>query len=124
MAAGLNAYLRAARARTFAWGEWDCGIFWADWVRLSTGHDPWAGWRGTYASEAEAAALMAREGGLAAMFQKGLAGIDAPPPGAVVDSERGQAGAIPVGGSFAVLSERGLGRIRADLCRVVWSCPS
>lgn len=48
----------------FAWGRHDCCLFAADAVRAVTGHDPAADLRGTYATAAEAAAALARAGGL------------------------------------------------------------
>ncbi|KPQ06206.1 MAG: hypothetical protein HLUCCA12_12210 [Rhodobacteraceae bacterium HLUCCA12] len=35
----LRAYLRAARARPFRYGRWDCALFTAGWVELRTGRD-------------------------------------------------------------------------------------
>ena len=36
----LAGYLRDAVSRRFAWGETDCALFCADWVRARKGIDP------------------------------------------------------------------------------------
>lgn len=36
---GLREYLRAAEARPFRYGRWDCALFTAGWVRAVTGRD-------------------------------------------------------------------------------------
>lgn len=48
--------MRAA-ARPFRLGEFDCGLWGADWCVEVTGRDPAAGLRGRYSTEAELAAL-------------------------------------------------------------------
>lgn len=66
LAADLGAFLDEAARTPFAWGVHDCLLFTADWIRVRTGIDPAAPWRGTYASEDEAQAILTRYGGLAA----------------------------------------------------------
>ncbi len=58
----LAAVIAAARGRPFAWGRHDCCLFAAECVAAITGVDPAAGWRGRYASENEALALVRTEG--------------------------------------------------------------
>lgn len=62
----LAALIEARREAPFAWGSHDCCLFAADAVLASTGRDPAAAVRGSYASEAEAEALMLGAGGLEA----------------------------------------------------------
>ena len=69
----LAALVEARRAVTFAWGTHDCLSFACDVVQLLTGKDPLATWRGTYATEAEAHAIMEPAGGLEGFAATGLA---------------------------------------------------
>lgn len=55
------------RELPFAWGKLDCALFAADCVAAVTGVDPAADLRAAYRSEREAARLVARFGGLAAL---------------------------------------------------------
>jgi len=50
----LSDYLRTCALQTWKWGERDCALFVADWVRIATGRDGAAALRGQYASEAGA----------------------------------------------------------------------
>ena len=50
----LVAWVNRLQAEPFAWGESDCVLIAADWVRLVRGVDPAADLRMTYASAAEA----------------------------------------------------------------------
>lgn len=62
----LLAYLgqiRQAR-RAFQPGRWDCALFAAGWIRICTGVDLAAEWRGTYRSLAGGRAKIAANGGL------------------------------------------------------------
>lgn len=45
------------------WGQDDCALWAADLLHMLTGQDLAAKWRGLYASETEATALMAERGG-------------------------------------------------------------
>lgn len=58
----LAAHIEAARHTPFAWGAHDCALWAADWVRLCTGEDHAAGWRGRYQTELGAARLLSRRG--------------------------------------------------------------
>lgn len=67
MKADLEAFITAAASRAFTWGELDCSLWVADWI-VANGHpDPAAQLRGTYATEAACAALLADAGGLEAL---------------------------------------------------------
>lgn len=68
MSERLARFLGAESRRPFVWGEADCALFVADWVRLCTGSDPAANLRGRYACKRTAAALW--QGGLADVVQK------------------------------------------------------
>lgn len=47
MAEPLTHILRGAQ-EPFSWGNLDCSLFVADWVKELTGVDPMRGWRGSY----------------------------------------------------------------------------
>jgi hypothetical protein len=73
LAAAVGAYLADAASRPFDWGEEDCFLFPANWVRARTGRDGAARWRGSYADERGARRLLARSGGPAPLFAAGCA---------------------------------------------------
>ena len=56
--AALAALIEAHRETPFAWGVHDCCLWAATAVQVQTGEDPAARLRGTYATEAEAVALI------------------------------------------------------------------
>jgi hypothetical protein len=97
----LAALVEARRDAPFAWGRHDCGLFAADAVLACTGTDPAAELRGTYATEAEAEAMLAPLGGLYGLMRaiearRGTAMI---PPAL---AQRGDTVMIPVGNELAV----------------------
>jgi hypothetical protein len=49
--------------RPYRWGELDCALSLAEWLKRLRGIDPAARWRGTYRSPAEALALVKARGG-------------------------------------------------------------
>lgn len=108
----------------FAWGVFDCCLYMADWVLDQTGIDPAPHLRGTYASEEECDALLAREGGLLATVERcaavaGLHRAAIEVPGnvglIVVGTARGHdlVGAIRGEGRWTFLTPRGIGSWRA-----------
>jgi len=58
----LNAYLAEVRMRRFRPGSHDCGLFVAWWVKLITGDDHGARWRGKYRSMKGLAELVKADG--------------------------------------------------------------
>lgn len=60
----LAALFAARAAQPFEWGVFDCCLFAADAVLAVTGHDPAADLRGTYSTEAGAARVLRRWGGV------------------------------------------------------------
>lgn len=74
----LAALIEERRHQPFEWGRHDCVLFAADAVRACTGLDPAAQFRGTYASEVEAEALLALRGGLAGTIEWSQAERGAP----------------------------------------------
>ncbi len=70
--AQLTAVLSNAEKMPFSYGLHDCGLFAADCVLAITGKDPAAEMRGTYGTEEEADALVARYGSLLALLTEKL----------------------------------------------------
>jgi hypothetical protein len=68
----LNAYLEEAASERWQWGEMDCTLFAANWVRRKRCVDPGARYRGKYASADEARAILKEAGGLRFVFREGL----------------------------------------------------
>ena len=105
-------FIEAASGRPFSWGEHDCCLFAADWVREATGSDPAAGYRGRYRSRSGAARLL-REiaGGEVETAASRALGLPLPSP---LLARRGDvalvAGAlgVVVGGEVALPGEAGL----------------
>lgn len=118
----LSRFLNAAKARPFAWGEFDCLLWLADWIAERTGNDPAAGLRGTYATLLGAARIVRGAGSMARLVDSRLKPFGAqrasvPQRGAIavveVSGEGGEhfgneAGAILLAGSAALLSQSGL----------------
>lgn len=69
----LKRYLADAARRGFVWGEHDCILFAAGWVREVSGVDPAAAWRGGYLGEIEGRTLLAQLGGLSQVMGRALA---------------------------------------------------
>ncbi|CAK0747374.1 putative NLPC_P60 domain-containing protein [Azospirillaceae bacterium] len=51
LAAQLDAYLSDCRSKHFSWGQFDCVLFVADWIKHRTGRDPIADCRGRYQND-------------------------------------------------------------------------
>jgi hypothetical protein len=102
----LSTYLSRALAEPFVWGERDCALWAAEWVRLRRGVDLGAVWRGRYSTAAGCHRLLARRGGMvgalsAQMAQAGFSVAAAPVPGDVGIV------ATPVGPAVAIKTARG-----------------
>ena len=89
------------RDTPFAWGSHDCCLWAADAVQTITGHDTAAAWRGRYASEAEAEALMAGAAGLYGLVAQALEaqGIPQCPPAL---AQRGDQALVEHGNTLAM----------------------
>lgn len=120
----LDQLIAASLRRPFAWGQMDCCLWAADAVLAATGRDLAAGLRGTYASEDEAAAVLERLGGLAAVGA--LAGPAVPPLAAA----RGDVGLVEFGGRLSlavcdgphwlVAGRRGVVPVPFDAATAAW----
>lgn len=61
----LPAFMREAAAAPFAFGEWDCCMMLANWVRMARGgQDPAAAIRGTYSGDLGWGAIVEAAGGM------------------------------------------------------------
>lgn len=125
--AELVGFLREVARRPFIWGQTDCILTGADWVRAVEGWDPAEGYRGAYADEDEAKALLTASGGLAAMIQgrmrrETIAHPRAGDVGVVVVrglNGRSEVTAICTGARWAAKSPGGLWIGRAE-CVAAW----
>ena len=61
---GLESYILSVVDQPPRWGENDCVMFVAGWIKIATGHDPALSYRGTYRDEASCLELIARHGGM------------------------------------------------------------
>lgn len=66
--AALRRHLRAMAERPFIYGDCDCALAVADWVRTATGVDPASSLRGAYDNEAGWQLRVAAAGGLVQLF--------------------------------------------------------
>jgi len=86
----------AHRDTPFAWGTHDCCLFAAAVVAALTGHDPAAGYRGAYATEAEAEALIG-PGGLPGFLAQQAAAAGLPQLPHPSQAQRGDLALVTVG---------------------------
>ncbi|PNG26999.1 hypothetical protein CR492_04665 [Methylocella silvestris] len=112
----LEDYLRAAAARPFRWGECDCCLFVADWIKAVHGFDVANGWRGAYSDERGARRALVMSGGLVRLMSlrmqaHGLAPTDTPRPGdiGVVEATAGATAAIRGGRGWICKTPEGIG---------------
>jgi hypothetical protein len=68
----LDAFLKEIAGRPFVYGEWDCQLWLAEWVRRQTGCDPGAAWRGGYTTAWGAARIVKERGGLVSHMESAL----------------------------------------------------
>lgn len=123
----MVAYLRRAAREPFAWGQADCALFMADWVRAARGLDPAAPLRGRYRSRRGAARHIRRLGGMEAMgralaARAGLAETASPQPGdigLVLDPVAGPLFAVRTAIGWAAKSPRGIALVAIPVI-VAW----
>jgi hypothetical protein len=111
----LRDFLRESYALPFVWGERDCALWVADWIRRRRGVDLGAPFRGTYSSAAGCEYLLAREGGLLALASRlcagaGLAAIDQD------DAENGDMACVagPLGPTLGLMVFRRVAMLARD----------
>ncbi len=117
MVAGrLPLFLWCAAEKRFQWGQWDCGLWLADWLMFGTGKpDPASDLRGKY-HDAESCLALCGPLGFPRMIQRiadnaGLERTRSPQRGdvAVIRTRPGNVavGAICLGKSWAYIGQRG-----------------
>jgi len=106
MISDLPSYLKMAAAEPFKWGETDCCMFLADWIRWKHAKDLASEFLGRYHSQRGAQLLIKREGGVIALLDKRLLAAGFPRTKAPVS---GDAGVIitPLGETAAICTETG-----------------
>lgn len=77
MLVDLARHCRVGDTQPHVYGKLDCSIWCADWVRLQTGVDLAADWRGQYSSREEYLRLLVRQGGLVRVAARALKKIGA-----------------------------------------------
>lgn len=113
------------------WGQNDCCLFPANWMRTLIGVDGGAPWRGTYRTEDQCLALLEREGGVLAVMARGSALVGLPETANPVRGDvgvirvravRGEpfVGAICTGRRWVVMSATGLRSLRGTVEKA-WS---
>jgi hypothetical protein len=126
----LAAKFAGAEKRAFSWGRFDCALFACDCIHAQTGVDPGAAFRGRYATEQEAAALIGNNLGttaasVAAQFKLAEIGAGHGHRGdlVLVDNKTAQ-GALAIvdfTGMYAVCpASQGLLRVRRHRWKRVW----
>jgi hypothetical protein len=73
----LAAHIRHGDATPFELGVMDCSLWAADWVRICTGRDLAAGWRGQYSTRREYMRLLLCDGGLVRVTARAMQAIGA-----------------------------------------------
>lgn len=119
-------YLTRYRKTPFAWGEHDCVLFAAGWIKEATGDDPLGELRGRWTDAMSAARLVRDLGGLAAAV---TAVIGAPLASttfaqrgdiALIEQEDARGLGIVVGTQVAVVTERGIGYVELSEAAAAW----
>jgi hypothetical protein len=113
-----------ASARPFAWGENDCVLWCADWVKTVTGIDPAQDWRGKYTSEDDARSILNAIGCLNWSDLAGTCLSEIP----VSRAQRGDILLHPINGCLGIcdgahayfLTQRGVTRIGFTQCPKAW----
>jgi len=120
----LNAFLADGALLPFVFGERDCAIWVADWVRSQTGRDPALRLRGTFDCALGSARIVRRGGGLVPlvsdlMARHGLPETAEPQMGdvGVVETPAGELAAISTGDAWAVKAKDGLAIVRAPVLK-------
>lgn len=108
----LGLYLQAAIVRPWAWGEWDCCRFAAEWCIALGRVDPMNFMRPWYTTEIGALRTIREGGGLIALWSHGMADIGAP------EVDRPEAGDI---GVVEALTESGAEQVCAIFTGERWA---
>lgn len=129
MAFDLARFLADLAVRPFRYGELDCGLALAELWQAVHGVDGAASLRGTYATEAECAAMLRSQGHLPRLVARLARSVGArqtsdPKPGdfAVIRHQNKWWGAIRTpGGRWAVKCNDGLAALKAPRIVAMWA---
>ena len=77
LAADLAAHIRRGDTTPFELGVMDCSLFCAEWVRIRTGRDLAASWRGQYSTRREYMRLLLWDGGLVRVTARAMKAVGA-----------------------------------------------
>ena len=126
-AEALNGYLADGALLPFVFGERDCAIWVADWVKSQTGRDPALRLRGTFGCAFGSARIVRRGGGLVPlvgdlMARMGLPETEEPAMGdvGIVMAPAGELAGICTGTAWAVKAKDGLAVARLPVLKA-WS---
>jgi hypothetical protein len=117
MNAALTAFLLESYELSFEWGERDCGLWVAEWVKRVRGVDPGQSFRGRYKTAFGCARLVKRHGDLLRLATEAFAAaglvkieVGEAQPGdiACVDANRGQTLGLFVRNRVAMIVDRGI----------------
>ena len=75
----VSAYLEESARWPWIWGERDCALWVANFVRQQTGKDPGATWRGSYKTRLGCERVLKRGGGLVEVMALGAASVGLAP---------------------------------------------
>lgn len=115
----VEQFINHAMCARFELGRNDCMLFAADWVRLMTGKDPAAAWRGRYSTKGEAETIIANAGGMIELVggQVEWPRANEPMPGDIAvllqETVRAPFGAICGRGIWYARALRGVSMLRA-----------
>lgn len=106
-------FIEGWRSKPFVWGESDCCMFVAEYVKKLTGVDHAVRWRGTYSTEVGALKALKEAGGMVALLSSALGDAQGPLSacrGDVVwgEYEEGPACGIMVGHACAFMAKDGV----------------
>jgi len=111
----LAAFLRKSLGEPFVWGQRDCALWAADWIKERRGVDPATSIRGRYSTRLGCERFANRHGGLPAYADEiltgaGLERTDDPQPGDVglIDTPDGPTVAVRVDLGWAIKAARGI----------------
>lgn len=109
----LEEYLADRAKVPGRWGECDCALFLADWVKIRTGKDPAKSFRGRYDTALAARRALELFGGPAELYGRQLARIGCLPTD---DPRPGDVGVVPgdPDSSFIDPRHRVVGAIRVE----------
>ena len=117
----LNAFLADGALLPFVYGERDCAIWVADWIKSQNGRDPALRLRGTFDSAFGSLRLVHRAGGLAGLVAGLMERLRLPETAepqlgdvGVISTRKGELAAICTGDRWAVKTKDGIAIVKAS----------